>query len=109
MVHPAEMHQLVDQDVIAYRSRHQHQTPVQANVAVTPAGAPSRPLIADADARHYDPVALRQFEQSRGEVPACLLSQRRLVFERTRCGVRTCSLSDYPIDVPLNERFGVAT
>ena len=40
MVHPAKVHQLVDQHVIANRLRHQHQPPVQADVAVTPARTP---------------------------------------------------------------------
>jgi hypothetical protein len=109
MVHPAQVHQLVDQDVIAHRRRHQDQSPVQANVAVTSAGAPPRSLIADADAPDRKPMACRQFEQARRQLPPRLLSQGLIVLNRTKFGTRTCSLSDYPVNISLHERLGLTT
>ena len=109
MVHPAQVHQLVNQNVIAYRWRHQHQSPVQTDVAVTPAGAPPRALIPDADARHDESVARCQVEQACRQLAACVLSQRAVIFERTKFGLRTRSLPDNPVNVALNERLGLAT
>ena len=108
MVHPVQMHQFVDQNVIAHRCRHQHQSPVQADMTVTPAGTPPRSLIAHADACHGEPVLRCQFEQSCGQIAACLLSQQPLAFEGPKFALGTCSLSDDPVDVPLNERLGLA-
>lgn len=109
MVHPAQVHQLVDQDVIAHRRRHQHQSPVQTDMAITSAGAPPRALIADGDASNREPVARCQFEQPCGQLLPCVLSHSPLVFERTKFRLRTRSLTDYPADVALNERLRLAT
>ena len=109
MVQPEQVHQLVNQDVIAYRWRHQHQSPVQTDVAVTAAGAPPRALIPDAHACHDEPVACGQFEQACRQLAACVLSQRAVIFERTKFSLRTRSLPDNPVNVALNERLGLAT
>jgi len=109
MVHPAEVHQFVDQDVVADPCRHQHQSPVQADVAVTSAGTPPRSLITNTDAADGKPMACRQFEQPRREFTPRLLSQCVVVFNRTEFVTCTCSLSRYPIDVSLDERLGLTT
>lgn len=109
MVHPAEVHQLVDQNVIANRLRHQDQSPVQADVTVTPARTPPRALIPNADAADRESVACRQFEQPLGQLAPGLLSRCLLVLNRTKfCGCPR-SLSDDPVDIALNKRLGFTT
>jgi len=109
MVHPAKVHQLVDQHVIPNRLRHQHQPPVQADVAVTPARTPPRALITNTDAADREPVACRQFEQPLGQLAPGLLSRCLLVLNRTRVCSRPSSLSGDPVDIALNERLGFTT
>jgi len=109
MVHPAEVHQLVDQNVIANRLRHQDQSPVQADVTVTPARTPPRALIPNADAADRESVACRQFEQPLGQLAPGLLSRCLLVLNRTNFGTCPCPLSDDPVDVALNKRLGFTT
>ena len=70
MVHPAQMHQLVDKNVIPDRRRHQHQSPVQADVPVTAAGSPPRTLVANAHARDDQAVLRREFQQARRQLAA---------------------------------------
>ena len=44
-----QMHQLVEQDVIAYRRRHLQQAVVECNPSRSRAGSPARPLVANAE------------------------------------------------------------
>ncbi len=109
MVHPSQVHQFVDQDVIANPGRHQHQSPIQADMAVAPTGTPPRSLIPNADAADAKAIACCQFQQPRRELTPRLLSQCVVVFNRTEFVTCTCSLSRYPIDVSLDERLGLTT
>ena len=68
MVHPAKVHQLVNHDVIADLGWHQHEPPVQTDVAVVPTGTPPRPLIADADPRDGQPVIAGELQQTLPEL-----------------------------------------
>jgi hypothetical protein len=52
VVEPPQMHQLVDQDIVAHRRGHQDEPPVQADETVASARAPARALVANADAAH---------------------------------------------------------
>ena len=63
MVHAPQMHQLVDEDVIAHRRWHEHEPPVQADVPIAPAGSPSCTLVPDADARHEKTVLRGELQQ----------------------------------------------
>lgn len=109
VVHPAEVHQLVDQDVVANPGRHQHQSPVQADVAVRPAGAPARSLITNTDAANGEPMACCQFEQPRREFSLRLLLPCLVVFNRREFITCTCTLCRYPVGVSLYERLGLTT
>jgi len=109
MVHPAEVHQFVDQDVVADPCRHQHESPVEADVAVTSAGTPPRSLIPHTHAADGKPIPCRQFEQPRREFTPRLVSQCVVVFNRTDFVTCTYSLSRYPLDVSLDERLSLAT
>ena len=60
MIHAPQVHQLVDQHVVADRLRHLHQPPVQADVTAARARSPAPALIADADARDGQAVLRRQ-------------------------------------------------
>ena len=62
VIHAPEVHQLVNHDVVANRWRHLHEPPVQADVAAARAGAPTPPLIANADAGHVQTMPGSQFQ-----------------------------------------------
>ena len=64
MIHTAQVHQLVKHHVVADLGWHQHEPPVQTDVAVVPTGTPPRPLIADADPRDGKPVIAGQLQQT---------------------------------------------
>jgi hypothetical protein len=65
MIEPAQVHQLVNDDVVAHRIGHQHEPPIQTDVSFWRTRSPAPPLIANADLRNHEPVSLRQFVQSR--------------------------------------------
>jgi hypothetical protein len=91
VIEPPQMHQLVDQDVLADGLGHQDETPVEADVTGRRARSPARPLIPYADARYLKAVMLGQPEQLRGQLarglPAQLLHSLWSVGETLRGAV----------------------
>src|SRR5581483_986674 len=67
MIHALEMHQFVDQYVVADPIGHRDQPPVQTDVAVRRTRSPAPPLIANADSRNRQAVLRGEFEQPRRE------------------------------------------
>ncbi len=63
VIHPLQVHQLVDEHVIADPVRHLQEPPVQADVPARRTRSPTRALIPDTDARHRDTVTRRQLQQ----------------------------------------------
>ena len=84
MIEPTQVHQFMDQDVVANGWRHEHQTPVQGNMAIASTRSPARALIADADTRDRHPVLGRDLVQPRWQLLARALAQRAPVLERDR-------------------------
>jgi len=82
MVHPAEVHQLMNKNVIPDRRRHEHQPPVQADVPVAAAGAPPRTLVANADAREDEPMLRSELQQAWGQLAASLFAKRAAIVDR---------------------------
>ncbi len=68
MIHPLQVHQLVNEHVIADPVRHLQEPPVQADVPARRTRSPTPALIPDADARHRDAVTRRQLQQPRREL-----------------------------------------
>ena len=95
MVEPPQMHQLVNQHLVADGIRHQHEPPVQTDMTGRRAGSPSRPLIAYADARHLKSMVFGEPQQlggqlARGLSPQLLDGLRTV--GRSMCGSsRTCA------------------
>lgn len=56
VIEPPQMHQLVNQHVIAHTVGHQNESPVQADMTRRGTGAPPGALIPYADARHVQSV-----------------------------------------------------
>src|SRR5207237_569954 len=56
MVEPLQVHQLVNEHVLAHKIGHQHEAPIQADVSVRRAGSPAPSLIAYAHPRHAQAV-----------------------------------------------------
>jgi len=77
MIHPLQVHQLMDQDIVPHPFRHQQETPVQADVPVPAAGSPPRPLIPNADSRHPKTMELGQCQQAWREIVGRLFPERR--------------------------------
>src|SRR5262249_38902943 len=68
VIQTLEVHELVDHHVVAYVLGHQHEPPVEADVAVWRARSPPPFLVTDADAVHAQPAARRQLVQPRGQL-----------------------------------------
>ena len=75
VIEPSQMHQLVNQDIIADAVRHQHESPIQADVTGGRAGSPARALIPDAHARHVDAVVPGQEQQTPWKLASRLPAQ----------------------------------
>jgi hypothetical protein len=69
MIEPAQMHQLVNHDVVGHFAGHQHQTPVQADPPARGTRSPAGPLIANAHSRLPKPVLFRELVEARWKFP----------------------------------------
>jgi hypothetical protein len=63
----AQVHQLVNQDVVAHEGRHLNQPEVEGDGARARAGPPARALCPDGDTRELEAVLAGKFGQSRDE------------------------------------------
>ena len=70
-----QVHQLVEEHVVADRRRHLHEPVVQRNSASARAGSPTRSLISDRQPRHRQPMCARERMESRPELLASKRSQ----------------------------------
>ena len=77
VIETPQMHEFMNQHVIANRVRHQYEPPIEADVTRRRAGSPPRTLIAYADARDMESVMLSQAPQVRGELARGLSPQLR--------------------------------
>ena len=68
VIHPLEVHELVDDDVVAHPIGHRRESPVEADMTVSTARTPARALIADADARHAQAMLIGKLLQSNWEL-----------------------------------------
>src|SRR5689334_21919120 len=107
MIEPFEMHQLVNQDVIAHRRGHQDKSPIEGNVAVTTTGSPSCALIADAHPRDGQRVRSGNLHQPWRQLGSCPLAQRRSLFGAEGRRYQSRALPRYPIGVTLDEGIGL--
>jgi hypothetical protein len=64
VIEPSQMHQLVNQYIVADAVGHQNESPIQADVTGGRAGSPARALIPDAHARHLHTVVFGQEQQA---------------------------------------------
>src|SRR6185369_16425420 len=74
----AQVHQIVDEDVLADVRRHEEQTVVERDIAPRRTRSPARALIADGDPADGQAVTRGQREQLRRQFPRGLFSQRLL-------------------------------
>ena len=108
MVQPLEMYQFVDEDEVAHPFRHQHQPPVQADVAVAPARSPARPLIADRDVGDLQIQSCSKLAQARGELQPCPRLRSLHVFDGNPRSRKPRALSVDPGLMPDDERLRLA-
>ena len=109
MVEPVQVHELVQKHVIAHPVRHRDESPVEGDVSVAPARAPSRPLVADADARHRQPVVGGKGEQPCRQFCLRTCPQRLTLLRRERGWPQPCPLLLEPRPLAREERIGLAT
>jgi len=109
VVQTAQVHQFVNQHVVTHPRRHQHQAPVQADVAALRAGPPSRPLVPHAHARHPQPQLHRHFGQPRRQLALRPRAQGSVVLSRTGQGLQPRALLGNPGGVLVREPVGFTT
>jgi hypothetical protein len=113
VIEPPQMHQLVDQDVLAHRLGHQDEAPVETDVTGRRARSPARPLIPYADTRHLKAMVLGQAEQLRGQVASGLPAQLShslwsVGWTPRRAFLYPCFLTLNPGALLLGKQLGVA-
>jgi hypothetical protein len=109
MVHPAQMHQLVHKNVIPDRRRHQHQSPVQADMPVRAARAPSAALVTDAHARDDEAMPRGELQQAWRQFAASLFATRTAIVVRRRLPLQARTLPRDPFTVSSCKGFRLAT
>jgi hypothetical protein len=113
MIEPAQVHQLVNDDVVAHSIGHQHEPPVQTDVPFRRTRSPTPPLIANADLGDDEPVPLRQFAQPRGKLARGTRPQF-FEFRWTAVNGRSAAFFDFaplaldPIGLLFGKLLGVA-
>jgi hypothetical protein len=108
MIEALQVHQLMDQHVIANRRRHQDESPVQRDLAVTATGSPSRALITDAHAGHGQAVFNSDLQQPCWQLRARALAKRHALPGAEHRWHEPRPLPRDPVGVTLHERVGLA-
>lgn len=75
VIETTEVHQFVNQHILADRVRHQYEPPIQANQTGRRAGSPSRALITYADTRHMKSMMFGEAQQLRRQLADGLTPQ----------------------------------
>lgn len=75
VVEAAQMHELVNQHIVANRVWHQYEPPIEADVTRWRAGSPPRALVAHAHAGYMEAVMPGQAQQVRGQLAGGLSPQ----------------------------------
>ena len=107
MIEALQVHQLVNQHVVAHRRGHQDKSPIEGNVAVTTTGSPACALIADAHSRDGQRVRSGNLHQPRRQLGSRPLAQRRSLFGPEGRGCQSRALPGDPIGVTLHESIGL--
>lgn len=108
MIEAFQVHQLVNQYVIAHGRRHQDQSPIERDVAVTTTRSPARALIADAHPRDGQSVLSGNLHQPQRQLRPRPLAQRRSLLRSEGGWRESRALPRYPIGVTLHEGIGLA-
>jgi hypothetical protein len=109
MIEPLEVHQLMDHHVVPHPRWHRDEAPVEADVAVAPAGSPSRPLVANADTRHRQAVRVSQFQQSPRQLGVRLHLKPLSIVNGQAPARQNGALPHDPFHVTLREGIGLST
>ena len=104
----AQVHQLVNEDVLADFWRHEQETVVERDVAAGRARTPARTLIADGHPAHGETVLRGQREQLRPQLPRCLFSQRLLDVRGPTRGQDLRSLPPCPVEMSIRKPHRLA-
>jgi hypothetical protein len=107
VIEPLEVHQLMNDDVIANPLWHGDEPPIEAHVPVTPARTPPRPLIADADARDRQTVCVSELPQPLRELRLRLRAKSPSVVGGKAAARQHRPLPQDPFDVALREGIGL--
>ena len=108
MIEALQVHQLMDQHVVANRWRHQNEPPVQRDLAVTATGSPSRALITDAHAGHGQTLFSSDLQQACWQLCARARAKRHALLGAEHRWYEPRPLPCDPVDVTLHECVGLA-
>lgn len=108
MIEPLEVHELVNDDVVANPWRHHDQPPVQADVPVAAAGSPARPLISNADPPDGEAKLCGKLVQAGRQLDLGLRLPRPSVEGQGRLASQPLALPRDPLGMPPRERVGLA-
>ena len=103
MIQLLQMHQLVNEHVLAHEIGHRHQPPVQTDMRLRRARPPAPSLIPHADARDPQPVHGRQTVQFLSELISCARPEFFPLFRR-KCGRGVALALRRPVALPLDPR-----
>ena len=105
VIEPSQVHQLMDEHVVAHLVGHQDQTPVETNVTIAAARSPARTLIPHGDPRHRQAVRRRQGEEAWRQFLLRALFQRAALFECEERPGDAGALARNPGQIPPGKRL----
>jgi len=109
MIHPLEVHELVDDHIVAHPVGHDHESPVEAYVTVATARTPARALIADADARDAQAVLIGKLLQTKRKLRSRLRTQLLSIVERETVVRQRRALTQHPVEMTSRKRVGLTS
>ena len=108
MIEPLQVHQLMNDHVVAYPVGHGDEPPVQAHVPVAPAGTPSCALIANAKPADDQPVTIGKLAQPDGQLAAGLRAKPLSFLDGEAPLRQHGALAQHPVEMPPREGVGFA-
>ena len=107
VIEPLEVHELMNDHVVAHPVGHGDEPPVEADVTVPPAGTPARALIADADARDAQAVLIGELPQPNRELRSRLRAEPLSIVEGETPVRQRRALTQHPVEMASREGIGL--
>ena len=108
VIHPFEVHELVDDHVVPHPVGHDDEPPVEADVTVAAAGTPARALIANADSGDTQAMPFGEFLQATWKFGARLRLESLSILEREASLRQSRALTQHPVEMTSRKGIGLA-